>query len=267
MWVAGLCPEVDLAHWHLGRGELTEAGLLLDKVRTAVESSHHVGSTFWLETQTLFLDYAAGRWNRAEDRASSLRRYVFLFPDSAVEQATVSIALAAARGHTAEARRLVSLVLAEVPADDLVASVWIRGFAAHAELSVGDPVAAVNWLDPIAARLRGRAYADAMIVCFECDLIESYARVGRMGEAAERLTWLRQTADRLEHPLARLVGSRCAGCSPWPEAIPPQRWPSSTQRCLKPGGPKYRSRKAASAHARLGAETSPNAACRRHLHR
>ncbi|MFF5296552.1 LuxR family transcriptional regulator [Paractinoplanes globisporus] len=211
MWVSVLCPEMELAFWHLGRGEVTEAGNLFDRVRGNVERSNEAISSFHIEWGTLILDYMAGRWDQVEARASSLLRYAFVFREiAATDRVLVETVLAAVRGRATEARRLVPAALAAVAAGDLVTGVFLRSHAAHLELSIGDPPAAVDWLDPVAAQMRGRAYSDVLILGVECDLIEGYARVGRTAEAEERLAWLRTTADRLEHPLGRLAGSRCA---------------------------------------------------------
>jgi hypothetical protein len=73
---------------------------------------------------------------------------------------------------------------------------------------VDDPAAAVAWLEPITGLLRQHAFSEPGLITAPPDLIEAYARAGRVEDAVEYLQWFQDAAARLDNAWARLTSSR-----------------------------------------------------------
>jgi DNA-binding CsgD family transcriptional regulator len=82
---------------------------------------------------------------------------------------------------------------------------WVLG---QIELSVDDPHAALRWLDPVSDMFSRTGVADPGCYPFTPDLIEAWAATGQLEAAADRLAWLRDAAQRLDHPWARITSGR-----------------------------------------------------------
>jgi DNA-binding CsgD family transcriptional regulator len=93
---------------------------------------------------------------------------------------------------------------------DLASAALCRGVLGQLELSIDDPAAAVAWLDPLIPLLTEHGVGEPGAFPFISDLIEGYARVGRIDDAAECLHWLKKAADRLRHPWASITSGRAA---------------------------------------------------------
>ncbi|MCW6005374.1 LuxR C-terminal-related transcriptional regulator [Micromonospora sp. CPCC 205371] len=203
-------PETRLAWWHLRRGELDAARRLL---HTALTTSEH-GSSEWSTAVThLFLtgvEWAAGHWDKAELHAAAVDRYVRESDHDITGASTWAVHLVGgSRGRVDEARAALDAAIqaAEREPDPIGAAVC-RSVLGQLELSVDDPAAAVAWLEPIAGLLREHAFSEPSLITAPPDLIEAYARVGRIDDAAQYLQWLQDIAAHLDNGWARLTSSR-----------------------------------------------------------
>ncbi|MFF5297232.1 AAA family ATPase [Paractinoplanes globisporus] len=206
-----LTPEATLGLWHLERGELSAARSRLEQVHQASEQSGHTHGLVSSLQCLMLVEFAAGRWAQADEYALAiLQNSTVHGVEFTTDRYVVRTLVPAGRGHTAEVRGTVTEALAtNVVNDSIVDLILLRGIAAHLELSIGDPAAAVAWLDPVAESMWGHAFGNILMTGIETDLIESYARVGRTGEAADRLNWFRTKADLLDNPLAQIAAARC----------------------------------------------------------
>ena len=212
MWIPVFSPEMALACWHLGRGDLDPARQLMHLVLDASERhdraygpANVLGLLGWLE-------WAAGRWDQAEQHARHYDRYTRIaFAKSSSDSKALLHLVSASRGHTDEARVGLREALHLANRDrDNVLDTLIRGDLGRLELSVDDPAAAVAWLDPIAALLPVHVFGDPAMIVIPADLIEGYARAGRTGEASRLLDWLQEAADRMDNPWAQITSGRAA---------------------------------------------------------
>ena len=115
----------------------------------------------------------------------------------------------AGRGNLERAREIAAAGVAQAEAQ----SDW--GFAAQcrsvlglAELSAEDPAAALRWLEPVADMPQEAGIGELGVYAFTPDLIEAWAATGQLDRAAGRLAWLRDAAQRLDHPWARITAGR-----------------------------------------------------------
>jgi DNA-binding CsgD family transcriptional regulator len=211
-WEKFNSPESRLAWWHLRRGELDAARELLHTVLTASEQCGGEWSTGSTRLYLTVLEWAAGRWDEAERHAAAFDRYVRECHNDIAGAAAFAVHLVrASRGRVDEARTALeaAVQVAEGEPDPIGAGVY-RGALGQIELSVDDPGAAVAWLDAVAGLLREHAFAEPAMITVPADLIEAYARTGRLDAADEHLTWLRETAARRDNPWARVMSSRAA---------------------------------------------------------
>lgn len=203
-------PETRLAWWHLRRGDLEAARRLM---RTALITSEHIGSEWSTAAAHLFLtvvEWAAGQWDEAERHAAAVERYVRECDHDITGAATFAVHLvASSRGRVDEARAALDAAMQVAEGEpDPIGGAVCRSVLGRLELSMDDPSAAVAWLAPIAGLLREHAFGEPVLITVPPDLVEAYARVGRIDDAAEYLRWLQETAARLDNGWAQLTGSR-----------------------------------------------------------
>jgi DNA-binding NarL/FixJ family response regulator len=203
-------PEGCLAFWHLWRGELAPARNLLDEVvhtseRAGLEESAAASRVFLAE-----VEWRAGNWELARAHADNVVRW---FRQTNYDQPGIPAYLTSlvdmGLGDIAHARAVAATGAAEAEAqqDWRFAALcrWVLGLV---ELSVDDPVAALRWLSPVADMLQAGGIGEPGCYPFTPDLIEAWAATGQLDRAAERLAWLQQAAERLNHPWARIVAGR-----------------------------------------------------------
>jgi hypothetical protein len=158
------------------------------------------------------VEWRAGRWAQAAEHAAAvdLRARRTGNEQPGVSAYAVSL-IAAARGEVARARTIAEGgVRAAEAHNDLTFAAQCRFVLGHLALSLDDPTTAVTWLHPLAEPFRERGFGEPAMFPFPPDLIEAYARVGRLVEATDLLTWLQDTAQRLDHPWARITSRRAA---------------------------------------------------------
>jgi DNA-binding CsgD family transcriptional regulator len=112
-------------------------------------------------------------------------------------------------GDVEDARALAARGLGEAEAQrDWAYATQCRWALGQLELSVDDPDAALRWLDPVSDMLQTTGIGEPGCYPFTPDLIEAWAATGHLGAAADRLAWLRDAAQRLDHPWARITSGR-----------------------------------------------------------
>jgi DNA-binding CsgD family transcriptional regulator len=66
----------------------------------------------------------------------------------------------------------------------------------------------LRWLDPVSDMLQTTGIGEPGCYPFTPDLIEAWAATGHLSAAADQLAWLRDAAQRLDHPWARIASGR-----------------------------------------------------------
>ena len=79
------------------------------------------------------------------------------------------------------------------------------------ELGLDRTGAAISELETVERLVEGTGLEEPMIVPWEPDLVEAYARQGRAGDARRVLARLERQADRTASPVARAAAARCRG--------------------------------------------------------
>jgi DNA-binding CsgD family transcriptional regulator len=203
-------PETALALWHLWRGECDPARDLLQSVVTLAERT---GSGDCVDSAKVLLaevEWLAGNWATAAGHAQATARWNRESGSGRTWPAAFAVSLVTAGyGDAEEARALAARGLHAAEAQrDWAFTTQCRWVLGQIELSVDDPDAALRWLDPVSDLLEATGSGEPGHYPFTPDLIEAWAATGHLGQAASRLAWLREAAQRLDHPWARITGGR-----------------------------------------------------------
>jgi len=203
-------PETWLAFWHLWRGELAPARDLLDRVLQTSEFAGLEDSAIATRIHLVEVEWRAGNWELARLHAEMHGRWHRESRDGqrgppAYLTALVGVSL----GDVASARELAAKGVAEAETQhDWTFAAQCRWVLGLAELSIDDPVAALRWLSPVEDMLQSGGIGEPGCYPFTPDLIEAWAATGQVDRAAERLAWLQEAAQRLNHPWARITAGR-----------------------------------------------------------
>ncbi|MGP4097859.1 AAA family ATPase [Nonomuraea sp. KM90] len=205
-------PELKLALWHVSRGEIEPAMKLM---RTVIQVAEHRGareSVAGVWTHLVEAQWRAGMWREAREHATAVERHERETGNLQPGVTAYEVSLVAASyGEVDRARAVAAegIVQAEEQ-NDLAYSLLCRSVLGFLELSLDEPAAALGWLHPLVERLRGMGIVDPGAFPIFGDVIEAYARVGRLDEAEAELRLLQGTAAHLDHPWARITGGRAA---------------------------------------------------------
>ncbi len=195
-------------------GDFDRAGRYLSRwVGRARES----GSLAFLGAPQAFgaeLDFRRGRWRDAEARAAEAVRSLEETGQrgslgfALITLATIEAALGRADDCRENARRASEL--AEELGLGSIAT--YRGFALGLlEQGLGRPAAAVAHLEPLVDLTREAGFDEPAIVMWQPELVEAYARLGRLGDARRALGTLAEQAERTQGVWARAATWRCRG--------------------------------------------------------
>ncbi len=203
-------PETALALWHMWRGEADEARDLLEAVVTAAE---RIGSGECVFNAKIFLtkvEWQAGNWDKAAVHAQAAARWGRESGRGHDGHADFAASLVkSGYGDIEDARLQAAHGLSESEAQrDWAFAAHCRWVLGQLELSADNPGAALEWLDPIAEVLQTGGISEPGCYPFTPDLIEAWAATGHLGAAAGRLTWLRDAAERVDNPWARITSGR-----------------------------------------------------------
>lgn len=203
-------PETALALWHLWRGECGPARDLMQAVLTLAERIGRGDEAFSARIMLVGIEWRAGNWDVA---AGLMQAAVRWSKESGhgrdgplgFVRSLIKAGYGDAEGARTEAAR--GLREAEAQRDWAFAALcrWVLG---QIELSVDDPHAALRWLDPVSDMFSRTGVGEPGCYPFTPDLIESWAAAGQLQAAADRLAWLREAAQRLDHPWARITSGR-----------------------------------------------------------
>jgi DNA-binding CsgD family transcriptional regulator len=203
-------PETALALWHLWRGETGPARDLMETVVTLAERIGSGDCVFSAKILLAGVEWHTGNWDKAAEHAQAAARWN---RESGRGQEGpldfVTSLLKSGYGDIEDARTLAARGLSESEAQrDWAFAAQCRWVLGQLELSADNPGAALQWLDPVAEMLQTGGFGEPGCYPFTPDLIEAWAATGNLGAAAGRLAWLRDAADRLDHPWARITTGR-----------------------------------------------------------
>lgn len=203
-------PETALALWHMWRGEPSEARDLLEAVVTLAERIGSSGCVVDAKITLASVEWQAGHWDQAAAHAQATTRWSR--ESGRGQEGPLSFVMSLVRsgyGDNEDARMLAARGLSECEAQrDWAFAAQCRWVLGQLELSGDNPSAALGWLDPIAEMLQTGGIGEPGCYPFTPDLIEAWAATGHLDAAAGRLAWLRDAAERLDHPWARITSGR-----------------------------------------------------------
>ena len=203
-------PETALALWHTWHGEPGKARDLLEAVVTRAERIGSGGCVFSAKIILAEVEWQAGNWDKAAVHARGTARWGR--ESSRGQEGALGFIRSLVRsgyGDIEDARMLASHGLSESEAQrDWAFAAQCRWVLGQLELSADNPGAALRWLDPIAEMLQTGGIGEPGCYPFTPDLIEAWAATGQLAAATERLKWLRDAAERLDHPWARITSGR-----------------------------------------------------------
>ena len=203
-------PETALALWHLWRGEPDQARELLQAVMTLAQRAGSGDCVFSAKLVLADVEWRAGNWAAAATYAQEAARWSRESGSGRTgPPACVMSLVKAGYGDVEDARALAARGLGEAEAQrDWAYATQCRWALGQLELSVDDPDAALRWLDPVSDMLQTTGIGEPGCYPFTPDLIEAWAATGHLGAAVDRLAWLRDAAQRLDHPWARITSGR-----------------------------------------------------------
>jgi DNA-binding CsgD family transcriptional regulator len=118
----------------------------------------------------------------------------------------------AARGRPDEARAAALAALRIAETGRIGAGLrFVHAALGFLELGLDRTGAAISELETVERLVEGTGLEDPVIVPWEPDLVEAYARQGRAGDARRVLARLERRADLTASPVARAAAARCRG--------------------------------------------------------
>jgi DNA-binding CsgD family transcriptional regulator len=203
-------PETALAFWHLWRGESGQARDLLQAVVTLAQRVGSSDCACSAKVALAAVEWRAGNWDTAAAYAREITRWSRESGSGLTGPPTFIMSLVeAGHGDVQDARTLAARGLREAEAQrDWAFAAQCRGVLGQLELSVDDSDAALRWLEPVSDMLQTTGIGEPGCYAFTPDLIETWAGTGHLDAAADRLAWLRDAAQRLDHPWARITSGR-----------------------------------------------------------
>jgi DNA-binding CsgD family transcriptional regulator len=216
-------PESALAAWHIWRGEHRQARDLLQAVLAAAEQTKSGGCSFSAHVALAYAEWLAGDWAASSAHVQAAARWNRESGyDRGWQLALVKSLVLAGQGDLAQARAVAASGLREAEAQrEWDTAAGCRYVLSMTELSLDDPVAALGWLDPVSDMPRAGGIGEPGCCPFIPDLIEAWAKTGRIDAAASRLGWLQDAARRLDHPWARITSGRSGAVLRMAQRDPP----------------------------------------------
>jgi DNA-binding CsgD family transcriptional regulator len=187
--------------------------VLADVVRRAEAAGDETARANILFHQAV-LECRAGHWVTARARADESR---ILYEQTGNEQESASALsivalLAALRGDVDQARALASAGLAAAESiGDAVFAIHQRGILGLVELSLGDTVAAHEWLDPATRRLMDMGVHELSIYPVMQNDIEALVGLGELDRAEELSARVEAIGERSGRAWAQAIGARGRG--------------------------------------------------------
>ena len=125
---------------------------------------------------------------------------------------TIRARILAARGQPADGRAAAQAALQIAETGRIGAGFrFVHAALGFLELGLDRTGAAISELETVERLVEGTGLEDPVIVPWEADLVEAYARQGRAGDARRVLARLERRADRTGSPVARAAAARCRG--------------------------------------------------------
>ena len=125
---------------------------------------------------------------------------------------TIRARILAAQGRPADSRAAAQAALRIAETGRIGAGFrFVHAALGFLELGLDRTGAAISELETVERLVEGTGLEDPVIVPWEADLVEAYARQGRAGDARRVLARLERRADRTGSPVARAAAARCRG--------------------------------------------------------
>ncbi len=125
---------------------------------------------------------------------------------------TIRVRILAAQGRHEEGRAAAQAGLRIAEADRISAGLrYIHAALGFLELGLDRTGAAISELETVERLIEGTGLEEPVIVPWEQDLVEAYARQGRAGDARRVLARLEHLAERTGSPVAQAAAARCRG--------------------------------------------------------
>ena len=125
---------------------------------------------------------------------------------------TTRVRILAAQGRPADGRAAAQAALQIAETARIGAGLrFVHAALGFLELGLDRTGAAISELETVERLVKGTGMEEPVIVPWEPDLVEAYARQGRADDARRVLARLERLADRTASPVARAAAARCRG--------------------------------------------------------
>ena len=125
---------------------------------------------------------------------------------------TIRVRILAAQGRHEEGRAVAQAALQIAESARIASGLrYVHAALGFLELGLDRTGAAISELETVERLIEGTGLEEPVIVPWEQDLVEAYARQGRAGDARRVLARLEHLADRTGSPVAQAAAARCRG--------------------------------------------------------
>ena len=206
-------PSFNLAAVLRWRGELDRARSLFEQHYAEATDFGDDGSLAWTADNLAEIEFLAERWDVAL-RWAKEGDEIAAQTGQPGQQAYAKAMQALVHAHRGDvdAARVAAGDALRLSGDE-VAIGWMnsRWALGVLELSLGDPAAAHEALDPACAHAERESIGEPGTIRFVFDDVEALAALGRLEEAERRLEYVEFHARRLERAFALAAAARCRG--------------------------------------------------------
>lgn len=195
-------------------GDVDEARAVVDRARAnAVESGDEASLPLILRYLS-YVELLAGNWRRARSLASE-GYDVAVQTGQPSQQAVLAGTAALVDAHVGrvdEARRAAAEALGlATETGAMFARLLADSALGLLELSLADPAAALQRLEPLVHDLEEAGLREPAVARFVPDTIEAMLAVGRLDDAQRLLRRFENRSERLDRPSALAAAARCRG--------------------------------------------------------
>jgi DNA-binding CsgD family transcriptional regulator len=194
-------------------GELDRARVLLQEAEAKAAASGDEGTRAHLLFNLTWLEWFAGRWERALQHAGTVAQLAEQLGDEQLRSLilTARATVDAHLGRVDEARAAADEARAiSDAAGNEIFRIWDFAVLGHVELSLGNLRAAERWLRPLPARLVSLGWNDPVEELWP-DTIEVLIALGELPLARSYLVQFEERAQRLGGPWPQAAAARCRG--------------------------------------------------------
>ena len=206
-------PSIAHVRLLISLSELDRARAVLQDAEARAVASGDEGARAHLLFNLTWLEWFAGRWERALEHAETVAQLAEQLGDEQLRSLTLTAraTVDAHLGRINEARAAADEARAiSDGAGNEIFRIWDFAVLGHVELSLGNLRAAGRWLRPLPARLVSLGWDDPVEELWP-DTIEVLIALGELTQARSYLGQFEERAQRLGGPWPLAAAARCRG--------------------------------------------------------